>query len=163
MQLNKMRTVSKPSGFTLIELLVVIAIIAIIGAIGVPAYNGYIADARDKAAQATLQSIVLMQKNYYQDNFCYVATGAGADVGPKINQYLFGTPEAESTTAPIDTTLKNFFYFEITGTASTACPDSGTPKLAKNFVVKAINRSDTSKWFTINHKLTKLDQDSNTW
>jgi prepilin-type N-terminal cleavage/methylation domain-containing protein len=62
MQLNKMRTVGKPSGFTLIELLVVIAIIAIIGAIGVPAYNGYIADARDKAAQATLQSIVLMQK-----------------------------------------------------------------------------------------------------
>jgi type IV pilus assembly protein PilE len=49
-------------GFTLVELLVVIAIIAILAAVGIPAYDGYISDARDKAAQSTLQSIVLMQK-----------------------------------------------------------------------------------------------------
>ena len=54
-------------GFTLVERLVVIAIIAILAAVGIPAYDGYISDARDKAAQSTLQSIVLMQKNYYQN------------------------------------------------------------------------------------------------
>ena len=150
-------------GFTLVELLVVIAIIAILAAVGIPAYDGYISDARDKAAQSTLQSIVLMQKNYYQDNFCYVTTGAGADVGPAINKHLFGSSDAESTSTPIDTTASNFFYFEITGETSTACDGSGDAKNAKNFTVKAVKRADTSQWFSINHKLAKLNQDGKTW
>jgi prepilin-type N-terminal cleavage/methylation domain-containing protein len=63
MLLNKAKYIKKnPSGFTLVELIIVIAIIGILGAVGVPAYQGYIAKARDKAAQSTLQSIVLMQK-----------------------------------------------------------------------------------------------------
>tara|TARA_B100001142_G_scaffold97492_1_gene99473 strand:- start:747 stop:1250 length:504 start_codon:yes stop_codon:yes gene_type:complete len=167
MQLNKSKIANNNLGFTLLELLVVLAIIASIGAIGVPAYMGYISDARDKAAQSSLQSIVLMQKNYYQDTFCYVVTGTGDAVGPDINFHLFGTPEAEKTLTPIDTTIKNFFYFEITGDASTACPASGTPMLGKNFTVKAIKRlgagTADEEWFSINHKLTKLDQDGNTW
>ena len=150
-------------GFTLVELLVVIAIIAILAAVGIPAYDGYISDARDKAAQSTLQSIVLMQKNYYQDNFCYVTTGEGTDVGPEINKYLFGSSDAESTSTPIDTTDSSFFYFEITGETSTACDGTGTPKKAKNFTVKAVKRSDTKQWFTINHKLAKFDQDGIAW
>ena len=150
-------------GFTLVELLVVIAIIAILAAVGIPAYDGYISDARDKAAQSTLQSIVLMQKNYYQDNFCYVTTGSGADVGPSINKHLFGSSDAESTSTPIDTTASNFFYFEITGDTSTACDGSGDAKNAKNFTVKAVKRADTSQWFSINHKLAKLNQDGKTW
>ncbi|MFL3023910.1 MAG: type IV pilin protein [Methylophilaceae bacterium] len=150
-------------GFTLVELLVVIAIIAILAAVGIPAYDGYISDARDKAAQSTLQSIVLMQKNYYQDNFCYVTTGAGTDVGPAINKHLFGSSDAESTSTPIDTTASNFFYFEITGDTSTACDGSGDAKNAKNFTVKAVKRADTSQWFSINHKLAKLNQDGKTW
>ena len=165
---NNQRLSSNNQGFTLIELLVVIAIIAIIGAIGVPAYNGYISEARDKAAQSTLQSIVLMQKNYYQDTFCYVQTGIGEDVGPIINEHLFGTAAgAESLVTPIDTTSTNFFYFEITGDVSATCTESTTPKLAKNFTVKAVKRSSISspklEWFTINHKLTKLYQDGKTW
>ena len=147
------------SGFTLIELMVVIAIMGILAAVGIPAYSGYVADARDKAAQSTLQSIALMQKNYYQDNFCYVVSGAGTDMGPQINQYLFGSSEVESTTTPIDTTATNFFYFEITGEASAACPSSGTPMLGKNFTVKAVNRVDNEKWFSINHKLGKVKKD----
>jgi len=147
------------SGFTLIELMVVIAIIGILAAVGIPAYSGYVADARDKAAQNTLQSIALMQKNYYQDNFCYLVTGAGSAMGPTINQYLFGSTEAESTTSPIDTTATNFFYFEITGEASVACPSSGTPMLGKDFTVKAVNRVDNEKWFSIDHKLGKVKKD----
>ncbi|HAF77372.1 MAG TPA: hypothetical protein DCG42_08625 [Maribacter sp.] len=164
MLLNKAKFFKRnPSGFTLVELIIVIAIIGILGAVGIPAYNGYIADARDKAAQSTLQSIVLMQKNYYQDNFCYVTTGAGTDVGPEINKHLFGSSDDEKMTTPIDTTASNFFYFEITGETSSACDGSGTPKTAKNFTVKAIKRADTSQWFTINHKLARLDQDGKTW
>ena len=147
------------AGFTLIELMVVIAIIGILAAVGIPAYSGYVSDARDNVARGTLQSIALMQKNYYQDNFCYVATGTGVDKGPAINQYLFGSTLAESDTTPIDTTATNFFYFEITGETSDACPSSGTPMLGKNFIVKAISRADSSKWFSINHKLGKVKKD----
>lgn len=43
-------TAQKQRGFTLMELLIVVAIIGVLAAVGLPLYNGYVADAKIKAA-----------------------------------------------------------------------------------------------------------------
>jgi prepilin-type N-terminal cleavage/methylation domain-containing protein len=75
----------KSSGFTLLELLLVIAIIGILGAVGIPAYQGYVTKAKETKAQNTLQSIHMMEKNYFSNNFCYFKTVSTGDEGININ------------------------------------------------------------------------------
>ena len=76
-------------GFTILELVVVIAIIGILGAIGIPAYQGYVTKAKETKAQNTLQSIYMMEKNFFSQNYCYYKSSGVIDDTTNINNYLF--------------------------------------------------------------------------
>ncbi len=56
------------NGVTLVELMIVIAIIAIISAIAIPAYEGYVKEARLSTARASIDSLRLFLEDYRLDN-----------------------------------------------------------------------------------------------
>lgn len=69
-----MKQASKESkGFTLIELLIVMAILAIIGTIALPAYLGYVQEAKIHAAMQNSEPLHLALESYFLDNSSYVA------------------------------------------------------------------------------------------
>jgi type IV pilus assembly protein PilE len=62
-------------GFTLIEVLVTLAVIAVISAIAIPAYNGYIREARLATARMNAESLRVFLEDYQLDNGTYVVGG----------------------------------------------------------------------------------------
>ena len=71
--------ITKGSGFTLIELLVVVAILGILSAVGTVAYTGYIAGAKKKTAENTMQQIGLAQTEEYSNSAEYYTQGDSCD------------------------------------------------------------------------------------
>ena len=67
--------ITKGSGFTLIELLVVVAILGILSAVGTVAYTGYIAGAKKKTAENSMQQIGLAQTEEYSNSAEYYTQG----------------------------------------------------------------------------------------
>ena len=144
-------------GFTLLELLVVIAIIGILGAIGVPAYQGYVTKAKETKAQNSLQSIYMMQKNFFSQNYCYYKSAGASDDTTLINRDLFGSTVPAS--GPIEVGSKNDYYFYITGTAfscsGTSCLAICLSNGANDFTVFGVNKTTPSKIFSVNHQNIK--------
>lgn len=63
-------------GFTLTELLIVVAIIGILAVIAIPAYVGQTKRAARTEAYTNLQTLRLLEEQYYAENGCYYRTGA---------------------------------------------------------------------------------------
>jgi len=142
-------------GFTILELVVVIAIIGILGAIGVPAYQGYVTKAKETKAQNTLQSIYMMEKNFFSQNYCYYKSSAVTDDTSNINGNLFGSTVPAS--GPIEVGSKNDYYFYITGT-NFACTGTScicTTANSSDFTIFAVNKATPSKIFSVNHQNIK--------
>ena len=148
----------KSLGFTLLELVIVIAIIGILGAVGIPAYQGYVTKAKESKAQNTLQSIHMMEKNYFSQNFCYFKTITSGDEGLNINSSLFQS--SNPSDGPIELGSKNDFYFYITTTSpittctSTDCSICPLATSANNYTVVAKSKI-SGITFTINNENIK--------
>jgi len=65
-------------GFTLIELLITIAIIGILAAMAATAYIGSLKKAARSEAYANLQSLRLLEEQFFAENACYQNLVAGA-------------------------------------------------------------------------------------
>lgn len=107
-------------GFTLIELLVVVAILGILSAVGIPAFKGYLANARDKDAQTAVMTVSASQEAYKLINGKYFYSAGSTPTKCDAN----ATSTADITTNLLKGVVLNtqYFYYCIYGDPSLASP-----------------------------------------
>jgi len=115
------------AGFTLIELLIVVAILGVIAGIGIPAYQGYISDAKESVAQNSLKSICLIEADYHAENNKYLKTSTGNQTR-YINNALFNGKKTLDESS-------DYYYFirpySSTGYRAYAYPKNSTSGLER--------------------------------
>lgn len=107
-------------GFTLIELLVVVAILGILAAVGIPAYQGYLSNARDKDSQTAVMSIAAAQEAYKLVNGKYFYSSGSTPSKCDANE----TSSAAISSSLLGGLVLNtkYFYYCIYGDPSLTPP-----------------------------------------
>lgn len=109
-------------GFTLVELMITVAILSILAAIAIPAYNGYIREARLGTARLNADSLRVFLEDYQLDNGTYVGPNAGGGVYTSLNnlQTDFGwTPDGDQGLYSYRVEVSaNTYHIGVTHTAS---------------------------------------------
>ena len=90
-------------GFTLVELMIAIAILVVIVGIAIPAYNGYIREARLGAARANIEPLRLALESHWLDNAEYVAGAWNPDGSKSLESTLDWKPDGD----------KNLFTYNV--------------------------------------------------
>ena len=135
-------------GVTLIEMLIVVAIIGILAAVAIPAYVGQQTRAARTEAYTNLQTLRLLEEQYYAENGCYYRTGATPVC---TNATISGVANIQAATflpgfKPGDDASLSFTYsIETTGTTvasaftATATGKTGTRVDGDSFWIKQDN------------------------
>ena len=118
-----MKTFTAPrhraTGFTLIELLVVIAIIGVLSAIGVPAYQNYLANAKENAAKSNHGNVV----RFMQAEFTKCSSGAVALPGIVGNICTAGSNPTQLFVNYFATVTKNPYETNLPAVNNTGAPN----------------------------------------
>jgi prepilin-type N-terminal cleavage/methylation domain-containing protein len=90
--------VKRETGFTLIELLTVIAIIGILAAVAATAYVGVTKKAARSEAYSNLNSVRLLEEQFFAENACYQPLAGGVcPAGATTFNYTATVPSAANT------------------------------------------------------------------
>ncbi|MBI5014756.1 MAG: prepilin-type N-terminal cleavage/methylation domain-containing protein [Deltaproteobacteria bacterium] len=138
---------SRDRGFTLVELMIVIAILGVLGAIAIPAYQHYVSNARTAEAKANLETIRLLEEQFYADQKTYVETDPAlgtADVAAKLPGFEPGKDTDPAWAA--DPFHKLYYTYKV---------EPGAAGIATTFTATATLKTDATVKFTINEQNDK--------
>ena len=121
----------REKGFTLVELMIVVAILGVLGMIAVPAYNRYLSGAKKSEAKSNLETLRLLEEQYYADQKTYVV---GADTAA-LAAALPGFEPGKDLGNPADPYHKLSYTYSVapgaagiaTSFTATATPKAGAP------------------------------------
>lgn len=101
-------------GFSLLELMIAVAIVGILAIVAIPAYNGYITQAKQRAARSVLDLMPVLAETYRADNgmMCPACSANGA--------YTYSYSENDNGTVAVDTITPNFPAFRPKSVAEAA-------------------------------------------
>lgn len=85
-------------GFTLVELMIVVAILGVLAAVAIPMYQGYIESSRESEAKTNLQTIRVLQEQYYADAGEYAIGGAYNTSSTTLQTQLPGFQPGQAST-----------------------------------------------------------------
>ncbi len=126
-------------GFTLIELMIAVAIIAIISAIAIPAYNGYIHNARMVEGQDSIVTLQLAQLEFFEENGFFFVGGSTAGVIAASTGLWTPTPWDNTPGFPQATNIASLnFNYVINNCAGGAVDGAGRPVQCYTIVATGI-------------------------
>lgn len=136
----------RQEGFTLVELMIVVAILGVLGMIAVPLYNHYVAGAKISEARANLETIRLLEEQYYADQKTYLAGATVAALADPATGLPGFEPDKDPTNLA-DPFHKLYYTYKVEAGVNAG----GLPW----FTATATSKRDPAQILTINEKNEK--------